>query len=84
MTKAAEALSFSCPKLPPITCAAHPLHRVCEIICMLYPNVDRLVVNGKKIFVKSPARVELFKNEAPYTSFPHNSSNLVGYHCVFF
>jgi hypothetical protein len=37
---------------------------------VLYPNVDTLVANGKKIFVKSPARIQLFKNKAPYTRLP--------------
>jgi hypothetical protein len=37
---------------------------------VLYPNVDKLVAIGKKIFVKSPARIELFKNKAPDTPLP--------------
>jgi hypothetical protein len=35
-----------------------------------YPNVDKLVANGKKIFVKSLARKELYKNKAPDTPLP--------------
>jgi hypothetical protein len=62
--KAAEGLSVSCPKLIHVTCVAHALHRVCETIPVLYPNVDKLVANEKKIFVKSPARTELFKNNS--------------------
>jgi hypothetical protein len=46
------------------------LHRISETICALYPNVDKLVANGKKIFVKSPARKELFKNKGPDTPLP--------------
>jgi hypothetical protein len=57
--KAAEGLSVSYPKLIHVTCVVHALHRVCETIPVLYPNVDKLVANGKKIFVKSPARIEL-------------------------
>jgi hypothetical protein len=37
---------------------------------VLYPNVDKLVANGKEIFVKSPARLELLKNKAPDTPLP--------------
>jgi hypothetical protein len=70
MKKAAEGLSVSCPKLIHVTCVAHALHRVCETIRVLYPNVDKLVANGKKTFVKSPARIELFKNKAPDTPLP--------------
>jgi hypothetical protein len=52
-------------------CVAHALHRVSETIRVFYSNVDTLVDNGKKIFVKSPARREqFFKNKAPDTSFP--------------
>jgi hypothetical protein len=58
------------PKLIHVTCGAHVLHRICETICVLYPNVDKLVANGKKIFVKSPARIQLFRNKAPDTSLP--------------
>jgi hypothetical protein len=32
---------------------------------VVYPKLDRLVVNGKKIFVKLPARIEALKNNAP-------------------
>jgi hypothetical protein len=70
MKQAAEGLSVSYPKLIQVTCLAHALHRVCEIISVLYPNVKKLVANGKKIFVKSPARIELFKNNTPDTPLP--------------
>jgi hypothetical protein len=49
---------------------ARALYRVCETIRVLYPHRDKLVANGKKIFVKSPARIELFKNKAPDTPLP--------------
>jgi hypothetical protein len=42
-------LSVSYPKLMHVTCVVHALHRVCKTICVLYPNVDKLVANGKKI-----------------------------------
>jgi hypothetical protein len=34
-----------------------------ETIQVLNPNVIKLMANGMKIFVKSPARIELFKNK---------------------
>jgi hypothetical protein len=55
-----EVLPVSYPKLIHITCVAHALYRMCETISVLYPNVDELVANGKKIFVELPARTELF------------------------
>jgi hypothetical protein len=65
-----EGLSVSYPKLIHVTCTAYALHRVYETIRVLYPNVDKLVGNGQKIFVKSPARIEFLKNKAPDTSLP--------------
>jgi hypothetical protein len=64
MKTRAEGLAVSCPKLIHDTCVARALHRVCETFRVLYPNVDKLVANGKKKFVKSPARIALFKNKA--------------------
>jgi hypothetical protein len=48
MKKAAEGLSVSYPKLVCVICVTHALHRVCEIILVLYSNVDKLVANGKE------------------------------------
>jgi hypothetical protein len=63
----------SYPKLIHVTCVAHALHRACETVRVLYPNVDKSVANGNEIyeiFVKSPARIELFKSKAPDTPLP--------------
>jgi hypothetical protein len=35
-----------------------------------YPEVDQLIANGKKIFIKSPLRVQKFKEEAPTLPLP--------------
>ena len=48
MIKAGEGLSVSYPKMIHVTCVAHALHRVCETIRVLYPNVDKLIANAKK------------------------------------
>jgi hypothetical protein len=37
---------------------------------VLYPSAHKLVANGKKIFVISPARTELSRNKAPDTPLP--------------
>jgi hypothetical protein len=63
MKQAAEGLSESRPKLTHVTCVAHALHRLCETVRVLYPSADKSVGNGKEIFVKSPARIELFKTK---------------------
>ena len=48
MIKAGERLSVSYPKMIHVMCVAHALHRVCETISLLYPNVDKLIANAKK------------------------------------
>jgi hypothetical protein len=48
-------------------CVAHPLHWVCETISVLYPNVEKLVSNGKRIFVKLTVTIQLCENNTPDT-----------------
>jgi hypothetical protein len=35
-----------------------------------YPDVDKLISDVKKMFVKAPLRVQKFKQDAPSLSFP--------------
>jgi hypothetical protein len=46
------------------------LHRVAEEVRGSYPEVDKLIAKGKKIFIKSPLRVQKFKEEAPTLPLP--------------
>jgi hypothetical protein len=57
-------------------CVAHALHRVCETICVLYPNVEKLVSNRKEIFVKLPVTVQLYENNTPDTTSNYILGNL--------
>jgi hypothetical protein len=52
-----------------VTCLAHALHRVAEEVRGSYPEVDKLIANGK-IFIKFPLRVQKFKEEAPTLPLP--------------
>ena len=70
MKKAVETLCVSFPKMIHVTCIVHALHRVCETIRSLYRNVNKLVANGKKVFVKAPTRIDLFKNKNHNISLP--------------
>jgi hypothetical protein len=71
MTKAApKALQLLYPKMIHVTCLAHTLHRVAEEVRGSYPEVDKLIANGKKIFIKFPLRVQKFKEEAPTLPLP--------------
>lgn len=68
--KAANALKVLYPKLIHLTCLAHGLHRVAETVRSQYPEVDRLVSNVKKIFIKAPSRVSIFRELAPKLALP--------------
>ena len=46
------------------------MYRVYETIRVLYTNVDKLIANAKKVFLKSPSRVKIFKTRAPNTPLP--------------
>jgi hypothetical protein len=41
-----------------------------ETIRVLYTNVDKLMGNEKKIYMKSPTNTELFKKKAPEAQSP--------------
>ena len=70
MVKAGNGLTLLYPKLIHITCLAHALHRLSEQIRLNFPNVDLLIANCKKIFIKAPKRIEIFKDNAPYIPLP--------------
>jgi hypothetical protein len=52
---------------------AHALHRVCEVICEEYINVNALISNTKKIFLKAPIRVECYKELLSNVPLPPES-----------
>jgi hypothetical protein len=57
---------------------AHALHGVCVSVCVCVTilgrssAIDGLVSSEKKIHVKSPDSMEVFKNKAPDSSSPNN------------
>lgn len=53
-----------------LTCLAHGLHRIAEEVRSLFPDVDILISNIKKIFLKAPSRIQLFKSIAPNLNLP--------------
>jgi hypothetical protein len=52
-----------------LPCVAYVLHMVCETIYVPYQNLDKLLANEKKVFVKWPVRIELLKIKALDTPF---------------
>ncbi|KAL4121166.1 hypothetical protein QTP88_013730 [Uroleucon formosanum] len=70
MEKSGHALKVFYPKLIHITCMAHGLHRLSEAIRDEFSNVDLLISNTKKVFLKAPSRVGTFKEKCPNLSLP--------------
>ncbi|XP_003738973.1 uncharacterized protein LOC100902673 [Galendromus occidentalis] len=70
MKKAGAALKVIFSKMLHVTCAAHAVHSIAEEVRLIFPDVDRLVANGKKVFRKSAARVIRFREIAPGTALP--------------
>ena len=70
MKKAGEVLMVTYPNMIHVTCLCHALHRIAEHVRIAYPNVDKLVANGKKIFLKSPSRMQLYREASPDVPFP--------------
>lgn len=70
MLKAGKILKMLYPKLLHSTCLSHGLHRVAEAIREEFPRVNKLIANGKKIFIKAPKRIEEFKIKMPGVPLP--------------
>jgi len=70
MIKAARGLQVLYSKMIHVTCVAHGLHRLVEYIRQYYQNIDNWVGNLKKIFIKAPSRVQIFKEVAPDLALP--------------
>jgi hypothetical protein len=70
MLKAGRNLKCIFPNLLHVTCLAHGLNRVAELVRKLYPDVNDLIANVKKTFLKSPKRIQKFKEMLPGVPLP--------------
>ena len=70
IVKAGKAIQAFYPKMVHITCIAHGMHRVAEEVRATFSQVDSLVSQTKKFFVKAPSRKQLFKSTAPSVPLP--------------
>lgn len=70
MLRTGRLLKIDFPNIIHITCLAHALNRLAEQIRSQYENVDSLISNVKKIFLKSPNRVRILKNMYPNLPLP--------------
>ena len=70
IVKAGKAVQAFYPKTMHITCLAHGLHRVAKEVRENFTQVDFLVSETKKIFVKAHSRKQPFKSTAPGVPLP--------------
>ena len=90
MCKAIRALQVLFPKMVHVTCLAHELHRVAEVVRTIYPPVNRLVSSSKNMFLKAPLRIQKFRDS--YFQIPLPPSPVINrwgtwlkaaqYHCT--
>lgn len=70
MCKAGKGLKVLYSKMIHVTCVVHAMHRVAEVIRHSLPEVDSLVSNTKKVFLKAPSRIAAFRELAPGVPLP--------------
>jgi len=63
MLKTGDVLKVFYSKIIHTTCLAHMLNRIAEKVREIHPNVNKLINNIKKSFLKSPSRVQLYREE---------------------
>ncbi|KAF2892862.1 hypothetical protein ILUMI_13313 [Ignelater luminosus] len=78
MVKAFKSLQIFYSNIIHVTCIVHGLNRIAEKVRELCPAVNILVNNGKKIFLKAPARVEvqLCKIQGSYAKFKRDAASV--------
>lgn len=71
MVNAAGTLKILYLNMIHVTCIAYNmLQRIAEKVRELYPDINKLVNNLKKVFFKSPSRVEVYKEILPNIPLP--------------
>lgn len=70
MMKCAKNLKPLYPAMLIISCIVHGLHRVCETIREMLPQVNELIASTKQVFRKAPARCSLFMECNPGLHLP--------------
>jgi len=70
MIKAGKNLKIFYPSLLSFTCLAHAIHRLCEEIRDIHEDLNELISSIKKVFLKSPSRISLWKECWPNLPLP--------------
>jgi len=70
MVKTGEVLKVFYPNIIHVTCVAHMLNRIAEKVRDIHPNINKLINNVKKSFLKAPSRVQIYKELLPGKPLP--------------
>jgi hypothetical protein len=70
MLKTGKLLKNYFPNMLHLTCFAHGLHRICEFIRDSFPDINSLISLFKKMLLKSPSRISLYREMCPNTPLP--------------
>ncbi|KAL4121880.1 hypothetical protein QTP88_014301 [Uroleucon formosanum] len=65
MKKAGSSIQTLYPNIIHLICLAHACHNVCEEVRTYYKNVDQLISEMKKTFLKCPKRIAVLKEKYP-------------------
>ncbi|XP_016655804.1 uncharacterized protein LOC107882241 isoform X1 [Acyrthosiphon pisum] len=92
MKKAGSTIQTLYPNIIHLTCLAHACHNVCEEVRAYYKNVDQLISEMKKTFLKCPKRIAVLKEKCPELPNPPRPIitrwgtwiNAVKYYCTNF
>lgn len=63
MVLAEKHLKAISSQLIHVTCVVHGIHRICEIVKEMFPDVNRLISCARKILLKCPARIALYQEK---------------------
>lgn len=70
MLKVGKLLKQHFSNILHLTCFAHAIHRICEFIREEFPDVNTLISTCKKILLKAPSRLSLYKENCPNLPLP--------------
>ncbi|KAK4886591.1 hypothetical protein RN001_002862 [Aquatica leii] len=70
MNKAAKNLQLFYSNLVHTTCLAHALNCLAEVVRIEFPLVNSLINTGKKVFLKAPSRIEVFREKVKDVALP--------------
>src|SRR5258705_300655 len=65
-----KKITNNCENLIHVTCLAHGLNKVAESIRIQHPQINGLISNVKKVLLKSPLRVQIYKDKLPDVPLP--------------